>query len=180
MTGQKSLERFNRIYDNTYSDILKYIIIKCHNINDSNDIIQEVYFELWKILNKRDIDESNIKSFLIGISINKIKKHYTLVQRFKTISIFNKSDKDIELIDSLKDSIDLEDLVIRSDEWDFIWNYIKSKKNQNIPKIFYLYYVLDLTIKDISKELLIGESYVKNIIYRTLDELRSLFGKESD
>lgn len=42
MTGQKSLERFNRIYDNTYSDILKYIIIKCHNINDSNDIIQEV------------------------------------------------------------------------------------------------------------------------------------------
>lgn len=180
MTGQKSLERFNRIYDNTYSDILKYIIIKCHNINDSNDIIQEVYFELWKILNKRDIDESNIKSFLIGISINKIKKHYTLVQRFKTISIFNKSDKDIELIDSLKDSIDLEDLVIRSDEWDFIWNYIKSKKNQNIPKIFYLYYVLDLTIKDISKELIVSESYVKNVIYRTLDELRSLFGKESD
>ena len=180
MTGQKSLERFNRIYDNTYSDILKYIIIKCHNINDSNDIIQEVYFELWKILNKRDIDESNIKSFLIGISINKIKKHYTLVQRFKTISIFNKSDKDIELIDSLKDNIDLEDLVIRSDEWDFIWNYIKSKKNQNIPKIFYLYYVLDLTIKDISKELIVSESYVKNVIYRTLDELRSLFGKESD
>ncbi len=180
MTGQKSLERFNRIYDNTYSDILKYIIIKCHNINDSNDIIQEVYFELWKILNKRDIDESNIKSFLIGISINKIKKHYTLVQRFKTISIFNKSDKDIELIDSLKDSIDLEDLVIRSDEWDFIWNYIKPKKNQNIPKIFYLYYVLDLTIKDISKELIVSESYVKNVIYRTLDELRSLFGKESD
>ena len=180
MTGQKSLERFNRIYDNTYSDILKYIIIKCHNINDSNDIIQEVYFELWKILNKRDIDESNIKSFLIGISINKIKKHYTLVQRFKTISIFNKSDKDIELIDSLKDNIDLEDLVIKSNEWDFIWNYIKSKKNQNIPKIFYLYYVLDLTIKDISKELIVSESYVKNVIYRTLDELRSLFGKESD
>lgn len=180
MTGQKSLERFNRIYDNTYSDILKYIIIKCHNINDSNDIIQEVYFELWKILNKRDIDESNIKCFLIGISINKIKKHYTLVQRFKTISIFNKSDKDIELIDNLKDDIDLEDLVIKSNEWDFIWNYIKSKKNQNIPKIFYLYYVLDLTIKDISKELIVSESYVKNVIYRTLDELRSLFGKESD
>lgn len=180
MTGQKSLERFNRIYDNTYSDILKYIIIKCHNINDSNDIIQEVYFELWKILNKRDIDESNIKSFLIGISINKIKKHYTLVQRFKTISIFNKSDKDIVLIDNLKDDIDLENLVIKSNEWDFIWNYIKSKKNQNIPKIFYLYYVLDLTIKDISKELIVSESYVKNVIYRTLDELRSLFGKESD
>ena len=180
MTGQKSLERFNRIYDNTYSDILKYIIIKCHNINDSNDIIQEVYFELWKILNKRDIDESNIKSFLIGISINKIKKHYTLVQRFKTISIFNKSDKDIELIDNLKDDIDLENLVIKSNEWDFIWNYIKSKKNQNIPKIFYLYYVLDLTIKDISKELIVSESYVKNVIYRTLDELRSLFRKESD
>ena len=176
MVDQANLEKFNKIYDETYFDVLKYVIIKCHNINDSNDIIQEVYCELWKILCKKELDDSNIKSYLIGISINKIKKHYTLIQKFKTISIFNKND-DIELIDCLKNGIDLEDLVIRNDEWDGIWYYIKSKKNQNIPKIFYLYYVLDLTIKDISNELSVSESYVKNVIYRTLNELRSLFRK---
>lgn len=178
MVDQSNLKKFNVIYDETYSDIMKYIIIKCHNVNDANDIIQEVYLELWKILNRKELNESNIKSYLIGVAINKIKKHYTLIQKIKTISIFSKNEKDIELIDSVKDSIDLEDLIIKNNEWDIAWNYIKSKRNQDIPKIFYLYYILELSIKNISKELMVSESYVKNIIYRTLKELRSLFGRK--
>ena len=178
MASQSNLRIFNNIYDKTYSDILKYIIIKCHNVNDANDIIQEVYLEFWKILNKKDIDESNIKSYLIGIAINKIKKHYTLIQKIRTISIFDKSEKDIELINNLTSNINIEDMVIKKDEWEQVWSFVKNKRNQNIPKIFYLYYVLNLTIKDISNELQVSESYVKNIIYRTLKELCSLFGKE--
>ena len=178
MASQSNLKIFNSTYEKTYSDVLKYIIIKCHNVNDANDIIQEVYLEFWKILSKRHIDESNIKSYLIGIAINKVKKHYTLVQKIKTISIFDKNEKDIELIDNISDSINIEDIIVKNDDWNHIWNFIKNKKNQNIPKIFYLYYVLDLPIKAISKELKVSESYVKNIIYRTLKELYSLFGKE--
>lgn len=178
MASQSNLKIFNNIYDKTYSDILKYVIIKCHNVNDANDIIQEVYLEFWKILNKKNIDESNIKSYLIGIAINKIKKHYTVVQRIKTISIFDKNEKDIELINNLTNGINIENIVIKNEDWEQIWYFIKNKRNQNIPKIFYLYYVLELTIKDISKELQVSESYVKNIIYRTLKELYSLFGKE--
>lgn len=178
MASQSNLKKFNNIYDKTYSDILKYIIIKCHNVNDANDIIQDVYLEFWKILNKKDVDESNIKSFLIGIAINKIKKHYTIIQKIKTISIFDNNEKDIELIDNLSNSINIEDIIIQKNDCDQVWDYIKSKRNQNIPKIFYLFYVLELSIKDISKELDVSESYVKNIIYRTLKELCSLFGKE--
>jgi len=177
MVDQTNLKKFNRVYDETYSEILKYVIIKCYDINDANDIIQDIYFELWKILNKKDIDLSNIKSYLIGIAINKIKKHYTLLQRIKTISIFSTNDDNIELIDTLESPIDLEDLIIKESEWDEAWDYIKSRKNKNIPKIFYLYYILDLSIKDISKELIVSQSYVKNVIYRTLKELRSLLGK---
>ena len=178
MASQSNLKKFNNIYDKTYSDILKYVIIKCHNVNDANDIIQDVYLEFWKILNKKDVDESNIKSFLIGIAINKIKKHYTIIQKIKTISIFDKNEKDIELIDNLRDSINIEDIIVKKNDWEQIWNYIKSKRNQTIPKIFYLFYVLELSIKDISKELDVSESYVKNILYRTLKELYSIFGKE--
>lgn len=55
MTSQSNLKKFNNIYDETYYDILKYIIIKCNNINDANDIIQEVYLEFWNILNKKKV-----------------------------------------------------------------------------------------------------------------------------
>ena len=176
MASQVNLEKFNDIYDKTYSDVMKYVIVKCHNINDANDIIQDVYFELWKILNKKEVVDTNIKSFLIGIAINKIKKHYSIVQRFKTISFFDKDSNDIELIDNIKSNIDIEDLVIKNDDWNSVWKYLKNKKNQDIPKVFYLYYKLGLSLKEISNELDKSESYIKNLIYRTLKELSSIYG----
>ena len=176
MASQINLEKFNDIYDKTYSDIMRYVIVKCHNINDTNDIIQDVYFELWKILNKKEVFDTNIKSFLIGIAINKIKKHYSIVQRFKTISFFDTDSNDIELIDNIKSDIDIEDLVIKSDDWNSVWKYLKNKKNQDIPKVFYLYYKLGLSLKEISNELDKSESYIKNLIYRTLKELSSNYG----
>jgi len=178
MASESNLYKFNNIYDNTYSDILEYVIIKCHNVNDANDILQETYLELWKILNKKELSDSNIKSYLIGIAINKIKKHYSLLERMKTISLFQKDDKDLELIESIKDNFDLDNIIIRNDNWDKIWTYIKSKKNQDIPKIFYLYYKQELSIKEISKYLQVKESYIKNLIYRTLKELYTIFGKD--
>ena len=176
MTSLLNLEKFNKIYDKTYSDIMKYVIVKCHNINDANDIIQDVYFEFWKIMNKKEIFETNIKSFLIGIAINKIKKHYSIIQRVKTISFFDKNSNDMELIDNIKSDIDIEDLVIKNDNWNKIWNYLKNKKNQDIPKVFYLYYKLGLSLKEISSLLDKSESYIKNLIYRTLNELSSIYG----
>ncbi len=87
MTSQSNLNKFNVIYDNTYSDVLNYIIIKCHNVSDANDILQETYLELWKILNKKELTDDNIKSYLIGIAINKIKKHYSLLEKMNFISL---------------------------------------------------------------------------------------------
>lgn len=179
MTGQSNLNRFNKIYDETYYDVLKYIIIKCHDVNDANDILQETYYEFWKILNSKKIEEINIKSYIKNIANNKIKKHYSLLKRIKTISIFTKVD-DIEIIDTLKDSLDIEEIYIQESDWNDIWKFIKNKKNQNIPKVFYLYYKCDLKISTIAKELNVSESYIKNIIYRTLKELKEIYKKENE
>ena len=176
MASQSNLYKFNDIYDKTYLDLLKYVIVKCHNINDTNDIIQETYLELWNIINKKELSDTNIKSYLIGIANNKIKKHYTILKKIKTISIFEKNDKDIELIDLLEDKINIETFVIQKDNWISVWQFIKSQKNQDIPKAFYLYYQLELSIKEIAKELKVSESYIKNLIYRTLKELQKKFG----
>lgn len=180
MIGQSNLKNFNEIYDETYFDVLKFILIKCHNTNDVNDILQETYLEFWKILNKKEIENTNIKSYLMGIALNKLKKHYSILYRLNTISIFKKDENDNELIDVISSDFSVEDLIIKEDEWERLWEYIKNKKDQNIPKIFYLYYKLEMSIKDISKELNKSESYIKNSIYRTLKELNSFFEKEND
>lgn len=178
MASESNLYKFNKIYDDTYADVLKYVIIKCHNVNDANDILQETYLEFYKILNKKELSDINIKSYLIGIAINKIKKHYSILDKIKEISLFSQNDKEIELIDTIKDDFNIEELVIKKSDWDILWNYLKHKKNQAIPKIFYLYYKEELSIKEIAKYLKVKESYIKNLIYRTLKELEQNFRKD--
>ena len=176
MASQLNLSQFDDIYEKTHADILKYVIIKCHSIDDTKDIMQETYLELWNLLKKKKLLDTNIKSYLIGIANHKIKKHYTFLQRMKTISLFEKNHQEIEWIDTLKDNMDLNAMIIKQDDWDSIWKYVKKKKNQDIPKVFYFYYVKDFTIKEIAKMLNVKESYVKHLIYRTLKELQEQFG----
>lgn len=141
MTSQLNLYKFNEIYDKTYLDLLKYVVIKCHNINDTNDIMQEIYLEFWKILSKKEVSDINIKSYLIGIANNKIKKHYTFLQKVKIISLFETNDKDQELIETLEDGMNINEIIIQADNWDTIWKYIKSKK----IKIFQRYFIYTIS-----------------------------------
>ena len=178
MIDQKNLKQFNSIYDKTYNQVLKYIVCKCSNIEDVNDIIQEVYLEVYKTIDKnKKIDD--FEKYIIGIARNKVKKHYTLLYRLQTIPLFNNKNEDTYLIDTLKSDINIEKIIIQSDNLEKIWNYLKTKRII-IQKIFYLYYELDLTIKDIKEELNVGESYIKNCLYRTLKELQEFLGKDCD
>lgn len=178
MLSAPNLKQFNQIYNKTYNKTLKYIICKCSNIDDVNDIIQETYLEFYSaIIKNKDID--NYDKYIIGIAKNKIKKHYSLLYKIQTISLFTTKNEEQQLLDTIKSDIDIEKIVIKSSDKETIWNYLKSKK-LIIQKIFYLYYELDIKIKDISKELDISESYVKNCLYRTLKELQELMRKDCD
>ena len=164
---------FEEIYNNTYNKILKFVIIKCHNIDDVNDIIQETYIELLKIIKKKKIHErDNIEGYIYGISNNIIKRHYSRKKKDNVITSYAKEESIVA-----EDILDIEESFITKENVKKIWDYLK-KKELNIIKIFYLYYVIGLQIKEIAKDLELTESNVKNKIYRTLKELKKYLGKE--
>ena len=69
------------------------------------------------------------------------------------------------------DEQDLEKLVSLKYDTEYVWNYLK-KKNILIFQIFYFYFVLSMTLKEIAKTLQLTESNVKHYLYRTLKELK--------
>lgn len=54
-----------------------------------------------------------------------------------------------------------------------IWEYINSR-DDNIAKVFYLHFILDMTFKQISEELELNESTIKNSLYRMLKNIKKL------
>lgn len=178
MIDQINLREFESIYEETYNQISKYIVCHCSNLEDVNDIIQETYVELYRILLKGKIIE-NIESYLVGIAKNKIRKHYGLLYKFRTVSLNSKDDSNLEIIDKIPDITDIENITMKGIDIEIIWEQLKKKK-MNIQRIFYLYYNMDFTIKEISNELHLGESYIKNCLYRTLKELQKFMRKDGN
>lgn len=166
-------QEFEKIYIETYEYVLKFIIIKCYNINDVNDIIQDTYIELYKIM-KRKKKIENIESFICGIATNIIKRYY---HKKNKIIVLQNDNEEVDMLNTIPDKFNLEEDFINKDNTEKVWNYIKTKDIDTI-KTFYLYYRLDEKIVDIARELNLNESNIKNRIYRTLKEIRNILEKE--
>ncbi len=169
-----NVQNFENLYQTTYDNTLRFIVIKCNNIEDINDIIQDTYIELYRKLKKSDlnIDSKDEKNYIIGIAKNIIKRNYRKIKN-KNNEISLDEFENIEI----NANIDLQDDFITQDNAKQIWEYIE-KKDIITAKIFYLYYILDYKIEDISKEMELNISNVKARLYRTLNEMKNLFGKE--
>lgn len=177
MNIQAKLKIFNEIYEKTYKNTLKYILLHCNNLDDVKDLVQDTYLDFYKYLNKKDISRiENIEKYIIGISKNVLKKYYcSKDKKNKIISIHQNEDAEIEI----NSNVDLELQFISSENVNEIWEYIKCK-DIKIAKIFYCYYHLDMKINEISTEMKLNESTVKNCIYRTINELQKKFKKEEN
>ncbi len=171
MINQNVLKSFDKIYEETYQNVLKYVICNCSNLEDVKDIIQNVYFEVLKNI-KKGKNMNNINGYIIGIARNKVKDYYRFKYKEKIVSFFSKKG-DSDLIDYIPSDLDIQKEFIKKEDLKFVWEFLK-KKNIVIFKIFYLYYYDDMRIKDISKELNMNESNVKNYLYRTMKELKDM------
>ena len=163
---------FENIYQRTYDNTLKFIVIKCNNIDDINDIIQDTYIELYHKLQRKNIDVENEKNYIVGIAKNIIKRHYRKVNNENNeISINEYENMEVS------DDINIEDNFITQENAKDVWNYIENK-DIITTKVFYLYYILGYKIEEIADEMNLNLSNVKSRIYRNIKEMKKIFGKE--
>ena len=48
MIDYKTQDKFDKLYNETHRDILKYIVLNCYNLEDAKDILQSTYLEVYK------------------------------------------------------------------------------------------------------------------------------------
>lgn len=174
---QKALDTFDKLYNETYQDVLQYVICHCSQIEDVKDIVQNVYIDIFKMIQKNGCFNKDY-SYIVGMTKNKIKTYYRYHYKTKMISLFSHQNDD-NLLNHVPSEEDIQKEILQQEDIELIWNYLKKKK-VIISQVFYLYYYVGMSIKEISIELNVKESNVKNYLYRTLKELNSLMKYEGD
>ena len=168
------LKDFNNIYNITYDNTLKYIVLHCNDFEDVNDLMQDTYLELYKHFKKKKFDDiQDVSGYVIGIAKNIMNKYYR--KKYNNPEKYNREYNE-EILNSSDSNIELD--FITKENVEIIWNYIQ-KKDVIVAKVFYCYYFLDMKISEISKELQLNESTIKNYIYRTIKEIKNNLNKES-
>ena len=164
-------KEFDEIYEKTYHKVVSYVISKCDNLSNVEEIVEDVYVKLYKQLLKGSLYVKDYNSFLIKLAKNELFKYYSLKNKFKVVLNIN-TDENINLIDNIEDkSINIEDEIINKYNMDIIWNNIK-KQNLITQKIITLYYLENMKIKDISNLLEMKESTVKSVLYRGINKIK--------
>lgn len=135
------------------------------------------------LLNKGYEHLQNPQAFVMHIAKKKLAKYYGFKSRFiSCMSLFsfnNEDDEEFEAPISDNGELSLEDKCEAKQLYFQLCQHLKSK-DPATQKIFLLYYSLDMPLKQIAAELKISEGTVKNKLYRAVNELKTIYGKDGD
>ncbi len=163
---------FRQLYEQTYSLAASLVTSRCRQSADIGDILQDVYLELYRLLQRRGADYIREPNAMIRRLVRQqLFRYYRgLSRRQEVYAEPDEEDGDIPIADIAALSVEeiAEDHVIL--EWT---DRYLSEKGELYRKIFHLYYRFGVSVPDIAKLLGRTEGDIKNKLYRTLKEIRN-------
>ena len=169
-------DRFNRIYDDTWERVNIYLTARARSLHDLHDLIQEVYLELYRALD-RGVAPKNSEAFVIHIAKQKLASYYSDLDA----APLSMDHLEHDYIDPV-DQVALERWVDSRVEDKTVESLLIGQITQDLPEspwpirqIFYLRFHHGLTLPEIAQELDLSINQTRNHYYRTLQDLRESY-----
>ena len=154
----------DKVYDEYFDKIYNWSIKKTNNREDAEDLTNSVFLSIFEYLNK-DINVEKLENLIWKIAYN------IWCTRAKE---YIKEKNNVNYDMSYK--LGYEDITIDKIIYREIINDIdKIGLSENEIKIFKLYYLKDLSIKDISNKLDITESNIKYYLYNARNKIKERY-----
>ncbi|NLK40057.1 MAG: sigma-70 family RNA polymerase sigma factor [Clostridiales bacterium] len=170
---------FDQVYDDTYKEFCSYVVANVKVVDEAHDIMQNTYLSFYRrILNRGILPAQEAIKYLKASAKHEMGRHFKAKNRRQhTMSLDDEENYDAIMAEI--SPTDFEESVVDVDMTNTILNYVKSKDPLTY-RIFILFYTVGLTMRETAYTLDISPSNAANRLYRTLSELRSLFGKKEN
>ena len=177
--GSDALETyFNKVYSETFRSVSRFVVSKCGSVQESEDIIQNIYARFFQRIAKKGWDDiENSEAFVINIAKFECKNYFGTVKKHSVKQNF--SDMSEEQMYEIESEMavqqrSLEDILCNELLAKQIFDDI-AKDDPVVGRIFYLHFVCDMKLDDIAAEMGLGLSSVKNKLYRTIERQKKKF-----
>ena len=169
---KRNLDDFESIYHANYEIISKHVLMKTHNVNDAQDIVQDVFYDFYKHWLKNDKEIEYPSAYLKTIANHHLADYYKRHHIEDTLKyneelIFNK----------IEDPNDLEADVLDLTSLDQIFKEIDLLGEPD-KTIMVARYRFDISFRELSEKLDVAESTIKSIAQRNLLKLKDKFSSK--
>ncbi|MBR4671969.1 MAG: RNA polymerase sigma factor [Bacilli bacterium] len=156
-------EQFLRIFNLYKNDIYRLAYSYTKNIADSDDVVQNVFIKLYKKKKILECNDTEIKKWLIKITINNCKTIFLSSWKRKICTLTEKEEnilkvdnKECELLDEIN----------------------KLSKDERL--VIFLYYYENYRIREISSIMKKTETNIQTILYRARKKLKEIIKEENN
>lgn len=169
---------FNKVYDDTIKSVTRFIVSKCSNFEDAEDMVQSVYTRFYQRISQKGYEDiESPEAFLINIAKFECKTYFSVKKKNEKISSFaDYSEEEMVNIEAemSKPQKSLEDIMCNKLMAKKIFDDIVNT-DEVTGQIFYLHFVCDMKLEEVASTLDINISTVKNKLYRTIERLRKKY-----
>lgn len=156
-------EQFLKIFNLYKNDIYRLAYSYTKNIADSDDVVQNVFVKLYKNKKILENNDTEIKKWLIKVTINDCKTIFLSSWKRKIISLTEKEENIIK---------------VGEKECDLLDEINKLSKDERL--VIFLYYYEGYKIKEISSIMKKSETNIQTILYRARNKLKEIIKEEND
>lgn len=166
MTGLTPAAAFSRLYEETRRAVLIYLTARCADPADAADLFQETYAEAYRAICRRGPEYvEHGEAFVKKLAKQQLHKHYRRRTARPQVPLEDLATEAAAEPWDVDEKLVTEELLSRAHE-------ALAREDAVTRKIFLLHFSLGLSLGETARELGVGESFVKNRLYRTLQRLR--------
>lgn len=152
------------IYDHYFDIIYNWSVKKTNNREDAEDLTNSIFLAIFEYLNK-DIEVKKIENLIWKIARNiwctKAKKYIKEKNNISYDETYEYGYEDITI-----DKIIYKEIINEIDNYNL---------SENEIKVFKLYYIKDLSIKEIKEKLNITESNIKYYLFNARKKIKERY-----
>ena len=149
-------EYFNRVYNETCRSVSRFVVSKCGNMEDAEDIIQNVYTRFFKRISEKGYEDiESPEAFLINIAKFECRTYFSGRKKDDKVSSFSDyTEEEMVAIERemSKPQQRLEDVISNKIVAKQIFDDI-MKTDELTGQIFYLHFACDMKLEDVAKAL---------------------------
>ncbi len=165
-------EDFETIYRATVTQVSKHVFFKVQNLEDAQDLVQDLYYALYRHMQQHQEKIENPQAYLIQMANNELTTYYHAKLRRPVTLI----DDEMNLIESVPDDFELETEVLNKITSQALWDEI-NKLPELDKCLLIARFRYEMSYIDISKHVDLPESTIKSRVYNALEVLKKKFLK---